>query len=99
MAAAFQLSAQCLEVINAAVKNQAHLAIARKHGLAARVAQIQNRQPPMPKDRVGPTLDSLRIRTAARQRVHHGCDRPFGGLELPGRDVSRDSAHNPIIPE
>ena len=65
VAVLLQLRSQFEEVIDAAVKHYAGLAVIGKHGLMTGRAQIQNGQPPMAKPHPGPSLKTLRIGTAA----------------------------------
>ncbi len=94
VAASFQLSAQFQEVVDFSVERDIQVAIRRRHGLAAGVRQIDDRQAAMAQTdgAVGPY--AVAVGAAMRDEIAHRPDRS-GVHRTPGLEVepSRDPAH------
>src|ERR1035441_1771966 len=67
MTAAFEFPANLLEIVNAAVEHDSDMTVIGKHRLPSCLAQIQNRQPPVPQSCSRPSRDPLRIRATPHQ--------------------------------
>ncbi len=91
---AFQLRANFLEVVNAAVEDEPDLAVVGEHGLIAGRAEIQNRQPPVAEGRARPVGNAFGIRTAALQSAGHAAHRVLGVFWIAGCDHPRYSTHS-----
>ena len=72
MAAQLKLIADLDEVIDTAVEDHTDVAIGRQHGLGAGLAQIDDRQTPVPEAHARPLVVALAIGTAAGERGEHG---------------------------
>ena len=75
IAAALKLPAQFPKIVDAAVEDNADLAVVGEHWLASRFAQIQNRQAAVAQRGAVPVLHAFRIGAAPRQCPDHCSDR------------------------
>src|SRR6185437_13788505 len=85
--------ANLAEVVNASVEDQPHSAVVREHGLAACVAQVDNRKAVMRQRHPRPGRYAVPVGPAPRQLRKHAPGQVRSAFRAAMTDESRDAAH------
>ncbi len=88
-----QLGAQVLEVVDLAVVADGVAATGGAHRLAARLAQVEDREAAVPERRLALALEPLPVGPAPPERLEHGGDQGGVVLGLPKPENPGDAAH------
>jgi hypothetical protein len=88
---------QIVKIVNASIEDEADLTIFGQHGLMACRAEIQNRQPSMTQQSIGPAFDPFRVRTATSQRGDHRPQRLLTRFACSCCDKTGNATHMLIV--